>query len=193
MKKVLLFIFLLSFCYNGFSQEEEIKNPEETKSEGSTFQGVKYGVRGGLTISNLDFDETPTIENKHRNSFYIGFFADIGLSRTVSLVPEIQFSPEGAKMEVLHLDYIQAPILIKFRLSEKIKIGVGPQVGIKSYKKDDGVKNFAYSGVAGLDFKLTHTIFADVRYTYGISDVFDENLGISAKNSCVQIGVGYKF
>ena len=28
------------------------------------------------------------------------------------LVPEIQFSAEGAKMEVLHLDYIQAPILL---------------------------------------------------------------------------------
>ena len=193
MKKAILSIILLCFSYYGFSQDEEIKDIEETKIEGSTFQGVKYGIRGGLTISNLDFDETPTMENKHRNSFYIGFFADIGLSRTVSIVPEIQFSPEGANMEVLHLDYIQAPIFIKFRLSEKIKIGLGPQVGLKSYKKNDGVKNFAYSGVAGLEFKLSHMLFADVRYTYGISDVFDDNLAVSAKNSCVQIGVGYKF
>lgn len=194
MKKALLFITLLSFSYYGFSQEEEeIIKIEETKSEGSTFQGVKYGVRGGLTISNLDFDETPPMENKHRNSFYIGFFADIGLSKTVSVVPEIQFSPEGAKMEVLHLDYIQAPILIKFRLSEKVKIGIGPQASLKSHKKDDGVKNFAYSGVAGLEYKLTHLLYADVRYTYGISDVFDDNTSISAQNTAVQIGVGYNF
>lgn len=193
MKKALLFIILLNFSFLGFSQEEEIKSIEETKIEGSKFQGVKYGVRGGLTISNLDFDETPPMENKHRNSFYIGFFADIGLSRTISVVPEIQFSPEGAKIEVLHLDYIQAPVLIKFRLSEKVKLGIGPQASLKSYKKDDGVKNFAYSGVAGLEYKLTHLLFADVRYTYGISDVFDDNLSLSAQNTSVQIGVGYKF
>ncbi|MGC1205060.1 MAG: porin family protein [Flavobacteriaceae bacterium] len=193
MKKALLFIILLNFSYYGFSQNEEVKDIEETKSEGSTFQGIKYGVRGGLTISNLDFDDAPPMENKHRNSFYIGFFADIGLSKTVSVVPEIQFSPEGAKIEVLQLDYIQAPVLIKFRLSEKVKIGIGPQASLKSNKKDDGVKNFAYSGVAGLEYKLTHMLFADVRYTYGISDVFDDNLAISAQNTSVQIGVGYKF
>ncbi len=193
MKKTVLIIILLSFSFYGFSQEEESKDSKETKSESSTFQGVKFGIRGGLTISNLDFDDVPTMTNKHRNSFYIGFFADLGLSKTISIVPEIQFSPEGAKAEVLHLDYIQAPILIKFRLSEKIKLGVGPQVGLKVHKENDGVKNFAYSGVGAIEYKLSHMIFTDVRYTYGVSDVFDDNLMISAKNTSVQIGVGYRF
>lgn len=108
-------------------------------------------------------------------------------------MPEIQFSPEGAKVEVLNLDYIQAPILIKFRLSEKIKFGLGPQVGLKVHKEGDGAKNFAYSGVAGLEYKLSHLLFADVRYNYGITNAFDDDNSISAKNNCVQIGVGYKF
>lgn len=190
MKKALLFIILLNFSFYGFSQDEDSEVKEQ---KSSTFQGVKYGVRGGLTISNLDFDEMPTMENKHRNSFYIGFFAEIGLSKTVSLMPEIQFSPEGANEEVFHLDYIQAPILIKFRLSEKLKFGLGPQVGLKVHKEGDGVKNFAYSGVAGVEYKISHLLFADVRYTYGISDVFDDNLDVSAKNTNIQLGVGYKF
>ncbi|MFI1744086.1 porin family protein [Thalassobellus sediminis] len=190
MKRLLLLTILLVISFSGFSQENET---EEKKSKGSTFQGVKYGVRSGLTISNLNFDDSPTIENRHRNSFYIGFFADIGLSKSISLVPEIQFSPEGAKIEILNLDYIQAPILFRFRLSEKIHLGLGPQVGIKVRKVDDSAKNFAYSGVAGLEYKLTHVLFADVRYIYGLSNVFDDTFGVEAKNTNIQIGVGYKF
>ncbi|MDD7885674.1 porin family protein [Flavivirga sp. 57AJ16] len=175
MKKILLLTVLFTFSNYGFSQD------------------VKYGVRGGLNISNLDFDNNTTPVNKHRNSMYIGFFANIGLSKTIAIMPEIQFSAEGAKAEPLHLDYIQAPIFLKFRLSEKIHVGAGPQVGLKVHKEDDGMKNFAYSGVAGIEYKINYAIFADVRYTYGFSNIFDDNLGVEAKNSNIQIGIGYKF
>lgn len=196
MKKLLLFTVLLGFSVYGFSQNEDSTKTNDTtkvKSKGSAFQGVKYGVRGGYNISNLNFDGTPNMVNKHRNSMYFGFFANIGLSKTVSLMPEIQFSAEGANEEVIHLDYIQAPIFFRFRLSEKIHIGAGPQVGLKVHKVDDGVKNFAYSGVGGIEYKLSYVLFADVRYTYGFSNVFDDNLNFKAKNSNIQIGIGYKF
>jgi len=174
MKNIFLTL-LLVISFHGFSQD------------------VKYGVRGGYNISNLDFEGATPITNAHRNSIYIGFFGDIRLSKTVSLVPELQFSAEGAKVEVWQLDYIQAPILLKFRFSEKIHVGIGPQVGLKVNKVDDGVKNMAYSGVAGLEYKLSYMLFADVRYTYGITNVFDDTLPFEAKNRNIQIGVGYKF
>ncbi|MCL6294796.1 porin family protein [Jejuia spongiicola] len=196
MKKLLLLTVLLSFSFCGFSQDKDsnkVKDSVSTKTKGTAFHGVMYGVRGGYNISNLSFDTAPTMTNKHRNSIYIGFFANIGLSKTVSLVPEIQFSAEGANEEKLHLDYIQAPILLRFRLSEKVHIAAGPQVGLKVHKYEDGVKNFAYSGVGGLEYKLSHVLFADVRYTYGFSNIFDEKLNVEAKNSNIQIGIGYKF
>lgn len=174
MKKILL-LTLLGVSFYGFSQD------------------VKYGLRGGYNISNLDFEPDATFTNEHRNSFYVGFFAEIGLSKAVSLMPEIQFSPEGANEEVLHLDYIQAPILLKFKLSEKFNFGIGPQVGLKINKADDQAKNMAYSGVAGIEYKISYTLFADLRYTYGIRNVFDDYLPFEAKNSNIQIGVGYKF
>ncbi|GAA4289484.1 hypothetical protein GCM10023163_00280 [Aestuariibaculum suncheonense] len=156
-------------------------------------QDVKFGVRGGYNISNLDFKDTPFMENKHRNSFYFGAFSDIAFSKGFSLVPEIQFSAEGAKDETLNLDYIQMPIFLKFRLAEKIHFGVAPQVGIKVHKEEDMMKNFAYSGVAGLQYKISYTLFADVRYTYGFSNVFDDDINAEAKNTNIQIGIGYKF
>jgi Outer membrane protein beta-barrel domain len=176
MKKLLLLAFLLIISIEGFSQSGT------------------FGVRGGYNISNLDFDVMPAnTVNKHRNSIYIGFFADYRLSNTVSVVPEIQFSAEGAKTETLHLDYIQAPIILKFKLSPRVRLGVGPQVGLKVHKYEDGVRNFAYSAVAGAEYKINEVLFLDVRYTYGISNIFDDYLNVEAKNRNVQIGVGYQF
>ena len=196
MKKILLFAALLGFSVYGFSQDKVLNDSIvsiEKEPDGATFQGVKYGVRGGYNISNLDFDGTPTMANKHRNSMYFGAFANIGLSRTVSIVPELQFSAEGANAEVLHLDYIQMPIFLRFRFSEKIHAGIGPQVGLKVHKYEDGMANMAYSALVGVEYKINYAIFADIRYTYGIRNVFDEKVGTSAKNTNIQLGVGYKF
>ena len=55
MKKLFLAILLLGFSIYGFSQD------------------VKYGIRGGYNISNLNFDGNIPMTNKHRNSIYIGF------------------------------------------------------------------------------------------------------------------------
>lgn len=175
MKKIVLFTVLCTLSFYGFSQD------------------VKYGVRGGYNISNLDFDDAYSIENKHRNSLYFGAFATISLSKTTSLMPEFQFSAEGANDEKLNLDYLQAPVLVRFRLSEKVHVGAGPQVGLKIHKFEDGIRNFAYSGVAAVEYKINLMLFADIRYTYGFSNIFDDHLGVSAKNRNIQLGVGYKF
>lgn len=176
MKRILLLVLLLSISVEGFSQSGT------------------FGVRGGYNISNLDFETLPAnTVNKHRNSFYIGFFADYILSSSVSIVPELQFSAEGAKDEKLHLDYIQAPIFFKFRVSPRIKLGAAPQVGWKVYKFDDSVKDLAFSGVAGLEYKINEVLFIDARYTYGFTNIFHEDLGIEAKNTNIQIGIGYQF
>ncbi len=108
-------------------------------------------------------------------------------------MPEIQFSAEGAKAEELNLDYIQMPIFLKFRLAEKLRFGVAPQVGLKVHKEEDMMKNFAYSGVAALEYKISYSVFADVRYTYGFSNIFDDYVSAEAKNTNIQIGVGFKF
>ena len=197
MKKLLLFTILLGLPVFGFSQdnntENKTSNTEASESNTTSFQGVVFGVRGGYNISNLDFDGTPFMENKHRNSFYFGAYADIGLSGGVSLVPELQFSAEGAKDEDLHLDYIQMPVFLKFKLNKRIRFGVAPQIGWKVYKFNDSVKDLAFSGVAGLEYKINEVLYIDARYTYGITNIFHENLGIDARNTNMQIGVGYQF
>ncbi|GAB1855511.1 hypothetical protein MHTCC0001_03450 [Flavobacteriaceae bacterium MHTCC 0001] len=175
MKKLLVLALFITLSLQSFSQ-----------------QGT-YGVRAGYTISNLDFKDATSLENKHRNSFYIGFFGDFRLSNAVSLVPELQFSPEGAKDENLHLDLLQVPVLFKFKLNQRWRVGLGPQAALKSHKNDDGIKNFHFSALGGVEFKINQMFFVDVRYSYGVTNIFDDALNIEAKNSNIQLGVGYQF
>ncbi|WP_452221947.1 porin family protein [Lacinutrix salivirga] len=177
MKKSLLLFALILTSFYGFSQD------------------ALYGVRAGYNISNLDFEDefATTVPHNHRNGFAIGFFAEYGVSKKVSIAPEIQFSAEGSKQESLRIDYIQMPILVKFKLSDKLSIGVGPQASLKGHEYEDGYKNFAFSGIGGLEFMISDEFFFDARYTYGITNVFDDEVGIEAKNANIQIGFGVKF
>lgn len=175
MKRLAFIAFLLSLSFQAYSQKGT------------------YGVRAGYTISNLDFDGESTMVNEHRNSFYIGFYGDFRLSNAVSVVPELQFSPEGANAEMLHLDLIQMPIFFKFRLNEKWRLGAGPQVALKSHKAGDMMRNFHYSAIGGLEYKFNQMIYMDVRYSYGLSNIFDDNVGLEAINTNIQLGIGYQF
>ncbi|MCB4797814.1 porin family protein [Neotamlana laminarinivorans] len=193
MNKILLSALLLSITFFSYSQNVDSTAIKTPKKKVPMFKGVKYGVRGGLNISNLDFKEHPEVPNKHRNSIYFGAFAEIALSNKLAISPELQFSAEGANEETLHLDYIQMPILMNVSITEKVSIGLGPQVSLKVHKYEDGIKNFAYSGVGGVTYKINYALFADVRYTYGISNIFDDKLSTEARNTNIQIGIGYKF
>ncbi len=172
-KTVFLLAFLLASSY-GFAQ------------------GSLYGVRTGVNVSNLDFKDIPISENAHRNGYFIGFFAEYGLSSSIALAPEIQFSAEGAKERNLRIDYIQVPILLKFNIGDRFQIGAGPQIGVKVHEFEDGYKNFAFSGTGGLDFMVTDEIFLSARYTYGLTNIFDDVMVVEATNSNMQFGVGIK-
>jgi len=56
------------------------------------------------------------------------------------------------------------------------------------------MQNLAYSAVIGADYKINYALFVDVRYNYGLVNVFDDIPdGNIAQNRALQIGVGYKF
>lgn len=176
MKKSILILTLLFTSIYGFSQEAD----------------VLYGVRGGLNISNLDFEPAPEFSNTHRNGYVFGFFGEFELSDIISVMPELQFSAEGAKEKSLRIDYIQAPILFKYRITDKIFIGAGPLVGVKIHEEEDGFKNFALSGILGGEYMITSEIFVDLRYSYGFTNKIDKESDYKVRQTNIQFGVGYK-
>ncbi len=159
----------------------------------SLSQEIRYGVRGALNVSNLDFDPDATFENQHRNGFAFGGFVEFDLSEDISLLTELQWSAEGGKKEVIRADYINLPILIRFSVSNRFTLGAGPQVALKTWKDKDGFASFAFSGVAGLEYMITDELFVDARLSYGFSNVLDQDeTDAKAKNHVIQFGFGIK-
>ncbi|EGV42049.1 porin family protein [Bizionia argentinensis JUB59] len=156
-------------------------------------QNTMYGVRAGINISNLDFEPDATFSNQHRNGFALGFFGEYSLSSSIFLAPELQFSAEGAKDKTLRVDYIQAPILVKFKIDDRLSIGAGPLIGFKVHEFEDGYRNFGFSAVGGIEFMITDELFIDARYHFGVTNILDDNpRDLEATNTNIQIGIGLK-
>lgn len=83
-------------------------------------QDIRYGIRGALNVSNLDFEPDATFENKHRNGFAFGGFVEFEFSENVSLLTELQWSAEGGKDESIRADYIQLPIMLRLSVSDRL-------------------------------------------------------------------------
>jgi opacity protein-like surface antigen len=175
MKSILLTLLCVTITTLSFSQE------------------VSYGVRGGLNISNLDFEPDATFTNQHRNGFAFGGFVDYGITENFSLQVEIQYSAEGGKADELRADYIQMPIMARFGIGEKLTIGVGPMASLKTWEERDGFSTFTFSGVGGLEYMITDELFIDARVHYGLSNILDEDLtDLEAQNTTFQFGFGIR-
>lgn len=135
---------------------------------------VKYGVRAGLNVSNIDFEPSPAINNAHRSGFFFGGFVEYPLSDKISLTPELQWSAEGGKDESIRADYINLPIQLRFALGERFIFGAGPQFSLKTWKNSDNFDTWAFSGVGGLEYMITDEIFIDARAVYGFSNILDD-------------------
>lgn len=156
-------------------------------------QDIKYGVKGGMSVSNLDYEDMPINTNEHRNGFVFGVFVEYGLSDRLSIVPELQFSGEGSNKEGFRNDYLNLPVILKHTFFDRVGLGLGPQVGLKVNKKNDGFKNLVFSGVGYVEFMITDEFAIDARYNYGFSNVFDDEPGFpEATNGVIQFGINYK-
>ncbi|WP_159024137.1 porin family protein [Formosa sp. L2A11] len=151
-----------------------------------------FGVRAGINMSNLDYDSEVPSGNAHRNGFVVGFTAQYGISDKFSIAPEIQFSAEGAKEESLRLSYLNLPVFAKYAVTERLSVGLGPQLGLKVHEFEDGFNNLVFSGIAGVEYIFLDDFYVDVRYSYGITNVYDDDQILEAKNSNIQVGLGIK-
>ncbi len=155
-------------------------------------QDINYGVHFATNVSNMDYDEDGIRPNPHRNGFVFGVFADFGLSDNLAVMTELQYSPEGANSQYFKTDYLNLPVILNYNIFGGLKIGVGPQVGLKIHKHRDGFRNLLFSGVGLAEYMITDEIGIDFRYIYGISNVFDDELNLKATQGVMQFGFTYR-
>lgn len=190
----------------------------------STPVGAEFGIKGGVNMSNL---YSGNVDDKNATyGFNAGFYAAFPISDNIFIQPEILYTTKGAELEYnnafvsgvgkFRLNYIEVPLLVKFKLTQNFNIHVG---GYASYLVDGKVTNESSAGNA---FDFEEKISADdfnrfdaglsagvgvdfdplsigLRYNYGLTTVGKERsfAGTSytfpdAKNSNLSLYVSYK-
>jgi len=185
---------------------------------------VAKGIKAGLAMSSFTGDdkEYEGVEPGTRMGLAAGGFLTFALGPNFALQPEALYVMKGAKYEeggdelTIKLNYIDIPVLLKYRFtaagSTRPCLFAGPVASIKASAKaksdfggveeeedmSDEVKSLDF-GIAlggGLDFAMaSSTVTFDVRYTLGLTDWVDD-LGdedVVVKNSgwLVTLGIGF--
>ncbi len=183
------------------------------KADNSLDRNPSFGVKGGVNFTHItgadEFSDT-----KSRTSFHVGVVGELPLTDMFSLQAEALYSGQGydATLDLgllgnrdyeMQLDYIQVPVLAKVYLTRGLSIEAGPQFSflineeVDFRPEDDAgdidmddAKSFDFGIAAGLTFQTEMGLFATGRYSYGLTDIYDN---VDARNTVFQIGIGYKF
>lgn len=200
---------------------------------------IKYGVKGGLNLTNLKGDypnpgEGEKWDTKSSIGFHIGGFSEYKVNDKFSIQPELLISMQGNKIEFLYenynsflnenlkftitetlkLYYLNFPLMLKYKLIDKLSLEFGPQIGIllsakskqefKNYydprennsrnvdllNDSSRMKRFDFGLNIGATYDVTEKFFLQGRYNLGLATI-DEPLNL--KNSVFQLSSGYRF
>ena len=174
-------------------------------------QDVKFGLKGGLNVSNFSGD-TEGIDFKSRFGFNAGGFVEIKFSEKFALQPEVLYSTQGAKVDNFNLDvddvgtvnadvafnlaYINIPVMFKYFAAEKFSLEAGPQIGFLvsaetktkvdgygSSKVDikDNFESIDFGLNLGAGYDFTENFSAGVRYNLGLANIAKTEEGDDSK------------
>ncbi len=194
MKNNLLFSLLTFFLASGLLQAQGLES--------------RYGFRVGVNYSSIVSDNFDLIaagleisqDNIEESRFgaTAGFFAEYPLSELISIQPELQYSTQGNLNQELRLNYLQLPVFLKINISEMFNIHLGPQAGLKAWEweRNEDYNTFEFSAIGGLGINITDSFFADLRYSYGFTNIFEEIEGspiqLEGNNTYIQFTIGYR-
>ncbi len=193
-----------------------------------------FSLKAGANITNISNTEA----EKKNIGFNFGLVANIKLSDRLSLVPEFApLSPKGNRdvpimstgdpaLDSLlinpdktqrKLNYIDVPVILRYKVAERFFIGVGPQIGFLTSAVDiyqssplDGnpltyeknIKSKLNSIDYGLVFDAMYSVSNllggkgidfHLRYYWGMADILKDNTGSALNNHVFHITASFPF
>ena len=165
---------------------------------------VKLGVKAGLNISSLTFDESE-LRSSSKTGFTAGLMVEVPIAKNFSLQPELLYSQQGTKTSffdqdvtnsnfkgTIELNYLNIPLMLKYYVIKGLSVQAGPQVGILlkannkyqdnflGYENQESFNLKKYSsGVDtsvnfGLGYQYKDKFYTDFRYNLSYSNVFKD-------------------
>ncbi|BAX82206.1 porin family protein [Labilibaculum antarcticum] len=191
MKKLVLLFAIIAIGTSSFAQD------------------IKYGVKGGLNLANFSGDD---LNGDSKADIYFGGFMRMTLSEWLAFQPELVYSRQGSSDDSEGIEskfktnFLNIPLLLRAKMlgSDKLYAIAGPQVGIHlsseleedgdSMDFDKGMRDMDFSVVLGLEYELNTQFSIEVRYNFGLSEIFnDDYFEVDAKNSVFQVGIAASF
>jgi opacity protein-like surface antigen len=220
MKKILFLAICLFALAGTVSAQGYYYGPRRVRrppprSEYDDFYKVRVGITGGLNVSNTINAYNSNYSTGAIAGFNAGLFLSLPIVYPLSFQPEILYSEKGFAAVTpdgnftQHANYVDIPLLLKFKISPTFNFLIGPQVSIPvstTNTYDNGfvlTSEQSYStygestvldGVVGVSFDLSRSVELRVRYTLDLQqNQQNEQYGGDYRNQVWQVGLGFKF
>ena len=190
------------------------RRPVQRQSD--DFYKPRVGIEGGLSIANTVSSYNENYSTNTIMGFNAGITVDIPLVYSLSFEPEVLFSQKGYEASTTdgtltqRNNYIDVPLLAKFRLVRGFNFLVGPQLNFpvtstttfnngfntSSETSYTDTNNKSYvAGVVGFSIDLNPNVDIHARY---VIDLSSNNQDVNSpipdyRNQVWQFGLGIKF
>lgn len=158
---------------------------------------IKFGVKAGLNLANVSGDVEG---NSMKLAFHLGGMAEIKISETFAVQPELLYSAQGAKSpySTLSLNYLVLPVMAKYAVTDNFSLEAGPQFGyLLSAKAKDtsddtgGGEIISYKSSASAKVEATQASSEDIKEYYKSFDLGLAFGGNYLIGSGMNVGVRY--
>lgn len=220
MNKTLFFSICLLFAAGSVSAQghywghRRVRRPPP-RSQFDDFYKPRVGITGGLNIANTINAYDSGYSTGAIAGFNAGLFLDLPLIYPLSFEPEVLYSQKGFTAVTTdgnftqRSNYIDVPLLAKFKLSPTFNFLIGPQVSFpvsttNTYDNGFNITSEQYyntygegtvlDGVIGISFDLSRDVELRARYTIDLQqNQQNASYGGDYRNQVWQIGLGFKF
>jgi hypothetical protein len=183
-----------------------------TGSFSANSQEVGFGIKGGLNLSQLNFDD-PEASYDTKTGWHGGIFLRSKFDR-VGIQPEVLLYTQ--KGDYTHsvlgtaeesFTYLAVPVMVKFYPIGGLNLQVGPQfaflvdgerksetvLGSSTTDIKDHYKSSDISVSAGAGYDFGFGLNVDFRYNIGLKDINNEADGDAVKSRIFQVSLGWNF
>jgi len=185
------------------------------RDHSNDFNRVRVGIAGGFNFADAVDAYNSDYSTAGITAFHVGLTLDVPIAYPVSFAPEVLYSQKGYRAETgdgnftQRSNFIDVPLLVKFRLAPTFNFVIGPQVSFPistTNTYDNGFDVTArehYSttsdrtvvdGVIGIGFDINPNVELRARYTIDFQQTDDNSYYVPGyRNEVFQLGLGFKF
>ena len=172
-------------------------------------QGFHAGLKAGANMNKISGQ---SFKDQFTYGYNAGAYAQIGLSKKISIQPEVLFNQissdtsdkfsdlyklSSGKLSNIKLNYLSIPVLLNYKVSKFLSLQAGPQFGIlmgqdKNLLENgkEAFKQGDFSMVGGAQLSIAGVkVFG--RYQIGLNNINDIDNKDKWKGQAIQLGVGF--